>query len=420
LIRAIRRWELAGLMLNTVIGASVFGVPSLLAAHLGGWSPMAFLIAGVGVGTVAACLAEVASQFRDAGGPYLYARTCFGPLAALQIGWLNWLSRTLAAAAAADLFVSYLIHFYPAAESRIIRALALALLIGFFAAVNYRGVRIGAHLSDFFAITKVSLLVFFVLAGLVVLAMRSAVRVTPAPMTLGPGNWLDAILLLVNTYGGFEAAFLVAGEARNPRKDAPIALLIAMATSTSLYIALQFVVMHTLPMAATSVRPVADSAAHFLGRFGSSLMASAALISVFGYLSAVMLHTPRLTFAMAEQGDFPRTLAAIHPRFRTPHVSILAFALLLLTFSVLGTFQWNVTLSAVSRLFIYASIAVALPVLRRQQPQANAFRLRGAMFFVVLALLFTGILVTTIRWSGFAVLAATSALAFLNWLRVRS
>lgn len=139
------------------------------------------------------------------------------------------------------------------------------------------------------------------------------------------------------------------------------------------------------------------------------------MISVSGSLSANMLHTPRLTFAMGEQGDFPEFFAAVHPRFRTPYVSIVIFAVLLLIFSVAGNFQWNAILSAVSRLFIYASIAAALPVLRRKQPHANAFRLPGAMFFVVLALLFTGVLVTKIHLGGLVILAVTFALGLSNW-----
>ena len=75
-------------MFNTIIGASVFGIPSLLASHLGALSVPGYLVAAAGVAIVAACLAEVASQFREAGGPYLYARTAFGPFVAIQIGWM--------------------------------------------------------------------------------------------------------------------------------------------------------------------------------------------------------------------------------------------------------------------------------------------------------------------------------------------
>jgi APA family basic amino acid/polyamine antiporter len=416
LVRAIGRWSLAALMLNTIIGASIFGLPSLLAARLGRFSPAGYLVTAVGIAAIAACLAEVASQFREAGGPYLYARTAFGPFVAIQIGWLTWLTRIVAASAAADLFVLYLIQFFPKVEGWAIRATVLGLLIGFLATVNYRGVTNGIQLSNFFTITKVLVVAFFIATGFIVLLLRPGARVTPQAVLITTTDWLEAVLLMINSFGGFEAALFASGETRNPRRDAPIALLMALGAAMFLSVAVQYIVIHTLPTATTAAKPVADAARHFLGPFGGSLIAAGALVSVYGYLSANMLHTPRLTFAMGEQGDFPAFFSAIHPRFRTPYVSIVIFAVLLVIFSVAGSYRWNVTLAAVSRIFIYASIAAALPVLRRKQPHADAFRLRGGIFFVVLGLVFTGVLATAIHLGGLVVLAVTFALAILNWL----
>lgn len=415
LVRAIGRGSLAALMLNTIIGASIFGLPSLLAAHLGKYSPAGYLVTAVGIGAIAACLAEVASQFREAGGPYLYARASFGQFAAIQIGWLTWLTRIVASAAAADLFVSYLVQFLPTVETWAVRSMVLGLLIGFLAVANYLGVTSGTRLSNFFTIIKVLVVLVFIAAGFMALLLRPAVRVTPAAMSVTRRDWLDAVLLMINSFGGFEAALLVSGETRDPRKDAPIALLIALTTATFLYASVQYIVIHTVSTATTAAKPVADAAQHFLGPFGASLIAAGALISVYGYLSANMLHTPRLTFAMGEEGDFPAFFAAVHPRFRSPYVSIVTFAVLLMIFSVAGSYRWNAILSAISRLFIYASIAAAVPVLRKKQPDAEAFRLPGGMFFAVLALLFTGVLITTIHLDGLLVLTATFGLGLLNW-----
>lgn len=415
LVRAIGRWSLAALMINTVIGASVFGLPSLLAARLGTLSPLGYVVTAVGIGAVAACLAEVASQFREAGGPYLYARAAFGPFVAIQIGWLTWLTRIFATAAALDLFISYLGQFFPAAEGRAARALVLTVLVGFLAVANYLGVTSGTRVSNFFTLTKMLVIVVFIAAGLAALLLRPSVRVVQQAISVTRQDWFGAVLLMINSFGGFEAALFLSGETRDPRKDAPIALLITLVATTSVYVAVQYIVVHTLPTATIAAKPLADAARTFLGPIGPGLMAAGALISVYGYLSANMLHTPRLTFAMGKQGDFPAFFAAVHPRFRTPYVSILSFAILLIIFSVGGSFQWNATLSAVSRLFIYGSIAAALPVLRRKQPHADAFRVPAPMFFVALALVFTGVLVTTIRLDALGVLAVTFAVAFLTW-----
>jgi len=283
------------------------------------------------------------------------------------------------------------------------------------AAVNYRGVTDGKRLSNFFTVTKVLLLTLFIVTGLAALGLRPEIRVTPADVPAGMWDWFAAVLLMVYAYGGFEAALFASGEASNPRKDAPAALAIALVTATLLYVAVQYVVIHTLANPGATTKPAVDAARQFLGSTGVSLVAAGTLISVYGYLSANMLHTPRVTFAMGERGDFPAFFATIHPRFRTPHISILAFAVLLLIFSISGDFRWNATLSAVARLFMYGAVAAALPALRRKRPGGAAFRLPGGTGFAVMALAFTGLLLTTVRWREGIVVLATFGIAAANW-----
>lgn len=419
LVRTIGRWSLAALMVNTMVGASIFGLPALIAARLGRLSPIGFLVAFAVIAVIAACMAEVASQFRETGGPYLYARAAFGPFLAIQNGWLTWLTRIAAVSAVANLFITYLSEFVPAATKPLARAAILTILIGFLAAVNYRGVHGGNQVSNSFTITKVSLLAFFVVTGFVALVLHPSLRVTPAAAQASSADWFEAVLLMMYSYGGFEAALIASGETRDARKDIPFALFSAIAATTLLYIAVQYLVIHTIPNAGASSAPVVDSARRFLPRLGVQIVAAGTLVSAYGYLSANMLHTPRITFAMGECGDFPSFFGRIHPVFRTPHVSIVIFAVLLLVFSIAGDFRWNAMLSSVARLFVYGSVAAALPVLRKKHPQADAFRLPGGIAIAVLALLFTSVLVTRMHRGEFIVISATAALALVNWLWTR-
>ncbi len=413
------RWSLTALMVNTIIGASIFGTPSLIAARLGSYSPAAYLVAGAGIAVIAACMSEVASQFSEAGGPYLYSRVAFGQFVGIEIGWLTWLSRIGATSAAANLFITYLSQFFPGVSGRFTRILVMALLVGVLAIVNVLGVVAGNRVSNFFTATKLFILLVFIAAGFAALAWRPSVRVIPPTPVTTAGDWFDAVLLLVYSYGGFEAALFVTGELRNPRKDAPFALLAALASVTLIYTAVQVVVIRTLPRAAETGRPIADSASQFLGPAGGALIAGGIVLSLYGYLSANMLHTPRLTFALGEHGDFPSAFAAIHKRFRTPYFSILVFAVVSLAFSVGGNFRWNATVSAVARLFTYGATALALPVMRKKRPEADAFRLSAALLFTVLALGFTGVLVTRMKEGEVIVVGITFVLAFLNWVWAR-
>ena len=420
LVRTIGRWSLAALMVNTMVGASIFGLPALIAARLGPWSPLGFLVAFAVIAVIAACMAEVASQFQDAGGPYLYTRVAFGRLLAIQNGWLTWLTRIAAASAVANLFIIYLAEFFPAVTKPFSRAAVLIVLIGFLAAVNYRGVAGGNQLSNVFTVTKLSLLTFFVIAGFAALVFHPDIRANPPTIHPTALTWFEAVLLMMYSYAGFDAALIASGETRDTRKDIPLALFSAIAATTLLYVAVQYLVIHTIPNAAASAAPVVDSARRFLPPWAVRIVAAGTLISAYGYLSANMLHTPRVTFAMGERGDFPAFFARIHPRFRTPHVSIMIFAALLLVFSIAGDFPGNAMLSIVSRLFVYGSVAAALPVLRKKHPNADAFRLPGGIFFSALALFFTAVLVTRMHRGEFLVIVATAALAFANWLWARN
>ena len=130
LVRGIGRWSLVARVVNTIIGSGIFGLPSLVAGLLGGLSPIAYVLGAAGIGVIAACFAEVASRFREAGGPYLYARRAFGPLIGIEVAWLFYLTRVTGLAANSNLFVIYLSQFWPAAREPKMRILVLLLLIG--------------------------------------------------------------------------------------------------------------------------------------------------------------------------------------------------------------------------------------------------------------------------------------------------
>src|SRR2546430_14183360 len=142
-------------------------------------------------------------------------------------------------------------------------------------------------------------------------------------------------------------------------------------------------------------------------------------ISVYGYISANMLTAPRGPFAGAERGDFRAWFARVHPRFRTPYCSILLFALLLWGFSQFASFSWNVTLSAVARLFFYAAVCVAVPVLRRRQAAAALWRLPGGLILPFLGAIICAVLLTRVDFSKSLILLATIGAACANWFVVR-
>jgi len=424
LIRAIGRWSLAALLINSILGSGVFKLPSDVAALIGSASVWAVAAVGAAVGVIMACFAEVASQFTQAGGAYLYTRVAFGRFWGLQVGWMLWLTRLAAPAANANLFVIYLGEFWPAATKPLPRLFVLTVLIAVLAVINLRGVRGGARLSDFFTVAKLLPLILLAVAGAAYVVARHGI--VPLSVHASGGDWLKAALLLLFSYGGFESGITPMSEAKNPRRDAAFALFTALATCMLLYAVIQWIVVRTLANPGLSERPLADVAKVVIGGAGPAFIAIGALISIYGYLSANMLAVPRITFALAESRDFPSLFAAVGPRFHTPYFSIVVFAMLTWLLALLGSFSWNVLLSAVSRLFFYGLVCAALPVLRRKQPEAAGFRLPFGRLFSFLGsgfclLLIVGYCFESGRQANLAgslVLLATIAAALVNWIWV--
>ena len=419
LVRAIGRWSMAALVINSIIGSGIFGLPSDLAKLLGNASPYAVLIAGGAMGVIMACFAEVASRFTQTGGPYLYSRVAFGRLVGIEMGWMLWLVRLTAPAANASLFVIYLREFWPRAMDPFPRLCVLTLLIGILAVTNLRGVRAGAEMSNIFTVAKLVPLFLVAIAGAVYVLNHQQMSNATAT-SAGAHSWLKAILILGFAYGGFEGALTPMSEATNPRRDTTFGLFAALITCTALYTVIQWVVVKVLADPAHSERPLAEVARLAMGNSGAALIAVGALVSIYGYLSANMLAVPRLTFALAEQQDFPAIFAAVHPRFRTPYFSILVFATLVWLFALLGNFTWNVTLSAAARLFCYGAGCAALPVLRRKQPGGARFQLPAGSLLALIGVTVCVVLITQIDLRKSLILVAVIITAFLNWMAVRN
>ena len=419
LVRTIGRWSLTALMVNSIVGVSIFKLPADLARNLGGWSPLSCVAAGLGILVIAGCIAEVSSRYEETGGLYLYARDALGRFAGLLVAWMTWLTRIAAPAAAANLVWTYSARFFPQLESGAGKFLVLFLLIGHLALFNYFGVKMGKNLSNLFTIVKVGFLLAFVIAGVWALVARPELRVPLAMPAVSAKTWFETMLLLVYAYGGFEGALFVGGESTNPKRDTPMALLLALGVVCLIYTAVQYVTIATLPDAGISARPLADAAQRFIGSGGAAAIAMAALISGYGYLSANVLHAPRITYALAEQGDFPGFFGIVHSKYRTPYVSILVYAALVFVFALIGNFQWNALLSAASRLAIYGAMALAVPILRRRNDGKAKFLLPAPYLFAGLGILFSVALATRMGRSEFAVIGTTSVIALMNWAVVR-
>jgi amino acid transporter len=417
LIRGIRRWDLVAIAINGIIGAGIFGLPSKVFSLIGSYSLIAFVVCGGVVTLFILCFAEVGSRFDETGGPYLYAREAFGPTVAFEIGWLIWLARVTAFAANCNLLVAYLGYFVPAATNPFWRAAIIISVVAVLATINLLGIRQAAIVSNIFTIGKIIPIMIFIAVGLFFLNPH-AFALGPRPAT---GAFSQSVLLLIYAFTGFEMAAIPAGEVKDPKKNLPHALLIAIGVVAFLYILVQVVCVGTFPELAQSQKPLADAGMRFMGSAGAAIISAGAIISITGNLNILVLSGSRVPYAMAEQKQLPTFIGLVHRRFATPYVAILITAAVMLLLTLNSSFVAALTISAIARLVTYGATCLSLPVFRRRSDApAAAFRLHYGTVIAVLALLLAAWLLANSTWKEAKVAAIAAGAGLLIYFAFRA
>lgn len=413
LVRAIGRVGLTALVVNCIIGSSIFGMPGEVYRMLGRASPLAMVAGALCMAVFIACAAEVGSQFSEAGGAYLYVRRTFGRFAGLLVAWFLFLAGAGGMAAASNLFVAYLGTFIPALTVGWVRALTLGLLIAIPTIVNCRGVRGGSALSAFMALVKITPLVLLALLGVAHFGASQALPRATDVMLPGWSAWGTVLLLLLAAFGGWEDALVPAGEVKQPRHTLPFALAAGLLISAALYAVVQYVV---TAAGASTEHALADVAVNLVGPAGGTLVAVAAMLSTYGYMSADVVTTPRLPYSLAVEGDLPELLARVHPRFHTPIYPIVGFVAVGYLLALSGTFLWALALSAGAEAVVYMGICASLIRLRRLNPTADALRIPCGGGVAVVGIAVSVVLLAQLDAARLGLMLITAAIAGANWL----
>jgi amino acid transporter len=358
---------LTAIGVNQVIGGAVFALPASLAALSGRWSTPLIVAVGLITLMIVATFAEVSSRFDATGGPYLYTRAAFGRLAAFEVGWMQWFSRVASLASVINVLVASLGFYWPAVTVGNARALLLTSLIAALALVNIVGIRQSAAFVNTVTIGKLVPLLVFTAVGIFSIDVVQAIPNSP----LASSKLSSTALLLVFAFGGYEVVPVVAGEARDPRREIPFALLATILLVIPLLALTQVIAMSTLPALASSKTPLADASVRLMGAGGAAMITIGALLSTTGNNMGNLLSGSRNLFALAEQKDLPAFFGRVHPRFRTPVNAILITAAIALVLAVSGTFVTMAAASAISRLIVYFATCASALRLRAMAERAG-------------------------------------------------
>ena len=423
LARAIGTLGLAASIVNITIGGGIFRLPGSpeVAGRLGAAAPLAYLVCALAMGLIVLCIAEAGSRVALTGGPYAYVEVAFGRFAGFLVGVLLWVTGTMAFAAVAVIFADNVARFVPVISREGGRALLLAVVLAGLAVVNIRGVRQGTRLNG--VLTAVKLLPLLLLIVFGVFAIDPAnLRLPDAPSARDLSR---ASIFLIFAFAGIESALVPSGEVRDPARTVPRAVFLAMGLVTVIYILLQLVAQGTLgPALAGSTTPLADAAGRAMGGWGVALLSGGVVLSTFGYLGGMTLAVPRALFAFARDGFLPKRLAAVHARYRTPYIAILAQAALVLVLAAGNGFEFLAIVANVAALLVYLGCALAAWQLRRRDVRAGGapFAVPGGALAPALATVVIIALLSSItlrEWGVLGLVIAAAVLVYVINVRAR-
>ena len=436
LTRRLGPFDAAAIIVSNVIGGGILFTPPQVAASVP--SPLLFLgiwvVGGALAFAGAMAYAELAAIRPKAGGEYVYLDAAFGRLAAFLTGWTSFVAGFSGAiAASAMVFAFYLGRFVPGASdttplfvvpipwvpltmSR--QALVALSVITLMAWIHVRGVGPGRIVGNLLAALKVSAIVVFIALGFSIGAGSTA-NFQAAAGSVRATSWLLALVPVMFTYAGWNAASYVAEEIRDPGRNIPLALGIGTVAVIAIYCLLNLLYLYVLPIGSlAAVRgSVLDVIAdRLLGVRAGDIMGIVSIVSLAASISAMTIAGPRVYFAMARDGVFFAPAARVHDRYRTPAVSIFAQASWSALLVVSGGADALIRYTGFA-VVLFSGVAVAaLFVLRARDPQAPrifsalGYPLAPAIFVIASLLIVANAIATDPRPSGAGVLIILAGL----------
>jgi len=351
LVRGIGIPALTANIISSTIGAGIFVLPAAMSRALGPAAPVAFVCCAIAMVLFVTCFAIAGSRVSLTGGLYAYVEVAFGRYIGFLAGVLYGITALGAVAGVVNVLVNSIVIVAPFLGSGVMRIIVMIVVYGSLVVINVRGVRGGAGAVTVVTFAKLLPLLLFVCAG--------AFFIHPANLnwTAWPGSKSlgDAVILLIFAFVGIEVALIPSGEVKNPARTVPRSAYLALVITTIIYLMIQLVAQGTLGVDLANYKdaPLAEAAAKFLGNIGRTILLVGAAVSAFGFVTSDILSSPRIIFAFGRDGALPAWFAHVHPRYRSPDVAIVTYAVLAFALSITGTFEQLAVLSNVAVLLMY-------------------------------------------------------------------
>jgi amino acid transporter len=372
------------LVVNGLIGAGIFGLPSGAAALAGEYSVLVYAFCALLILPIILCFAELGSYFRGTGGPIRYGTLAFGSFVGFQGGWLYYLARLISFSANTVLLTDSIAYFIEGAGTGTGRIISLAVICIGLSVINVLGSVESIRSMTIFTVIKFAVLILLPLGGFILLGAEVIPSFeTPIPPSQDLGA---AALLLIYAFVGFEGAVVPAGEAKRPERDMPLGLLLGLAVVAILYMLIQLVSQAAVPDLANSKTPLLDVSASLFGSSGAILLMVGVAASVLANLVSSMFSATRVTYALSLEKSLPRWFGEVHSQYLTPANSVIFFGVAAFLLAAFGSFTVLAAMTVLSRLFLYGMSCAAIPKLRPQFRGEGRFILKGGYAIPVLGI----------------------------------
>lgn len=356
------------LVAGNMMGSGIFMLPATLAQKSGsGATMLAWLLTGAGSIFLALSFAKLGTRYPSTGGPYDYSRRAFGDLAGFMNAWLYWNGSWIGNAAIIIAVASYTCNVFPAIGSNHLTSfIYTSSILWVFTIINILGVKRAGIIQTGITVFELALFIAFIFVAASHFNPGFLAPIFPKGKSLNTIPSAAASTLWA--FIGFETTSVTAGEIKNPEKNVARSTIIGISIAVLMYMAINFFAMGAMPSAklAESTSPIADIFTSILGKGVSNIITVGAVISILGTTVGWILATARMSYAAGKDRIFPEFFARVHPKYNTPHVSLIISAVLanLLLFmnytkSLSSAFNFVILLATLSYLPMYASTAAA-------------------------------------------------------------
>jgi APA family basic amino acid/polyamine antiporter len=452
--RILTKWGLTSLGIGAIIGGGIFTLTGIAAHdHAGPALALSFVIAGIGCLFASLCYAEFASVLPVEGSAYAYAYGTVGELFAWFIGWnliLEYMMGATTVAVAWSGYFSKLLHMFglhipdwlnndPITYGGFAFNLPAFLITWLVTGILIKGIKEAASTNNLIVILKVAVVLFVIIAGAFYVNPENWVPFIPAEQPIldaagnptgdvnfGFGGVLTAATIVFFAYIGFDAVSTQAGEAINPKKDVPFAIIASLVICTILYILVSLVLTGMVPYSTLDLKaPVASA---FSGAGISWAVYPITIAAVAGLTSVMlvmMLGQTRIFFGMAKDGLLPRGIfGALHPKFKTPYKSTILVGLIVSIVAAVTPINNISEMCSMGTLLAFSMVCLAVLILRKREPDLERpYRTPMVNIIAPLGVLFNIFLMTQVRihtWYAFIIWGTLGVIVYFLYSKRNS